>query len=207
MTDEINNWVAQETRNKIQNIVPRDAINASIRLVLANAMYFFGAWTTAFAEANTSTQPFYLSSTTLVEAPLMHQPLLKGVAPNGNPVNVTFNYMQCCPMWSAPGSSNDFQAIELPYGSNQLSMLILLPSQIDGLGRLEQQLSPAFLSAPAGNGQAGGWNQNCARREGPGEKQKLEGQTLKCWSAGRRRAQARVKAPHRPPSGYLVANR
>ena len=62
----------------------------------------------------------------------MHQPfLLDG---NGNPI--TFNYMQ----------SNDFQAIELPYGSNQLSMVILLPSQIAGLRQLEQQLSPAFLS-------------------------------------------------------------
>jgi serpin B len=146
VTDEINNWVAQKTRNKIQNIVPPDAINAATRLVLANAIYFLGAWTTAFAETNTSTQPFYLSSTALVEVPLMHQPLLRVVGPDGNLVTVTFNYMQSYPVGPAPGSSNDFQAIELPYGSNQLSMLILLPSQIDGLGRLEQQLSPAFLS-------------------------------------------------------------
>lgn len=43
--------------------------------------------------------------------------------------------------------TNDFQALELPYGTNgTVSMLILLPWQVDGLGRLEQQLSPAFLS-------------------------------------------------------------
>jgi len=42
--------------------------------------------------------------------------------------------------------TNDFQAIELPYASNQLSMVILLPTQIDGWRQLEQQLSPAFLS-------------------------------------------------------------
>ncbi len=146
VTDEINNWVAQETQNKIQNIVPPDAINAATRLVLANAIYFLGAWTIPFAETNTSTQPFYLSSTTLVPAPLMHQPLLHMVGADSNLVTVTYNYMQTYPVQSGPLSSNDFQAIELPYGSNQLSMLILLPSQTDGLGWLEQQLSPAFLS-------------------------------------------------------------
>jgi serpin B len=146
VTDEINNWVAQETQNRIQNIVPPDAINAATRLVLANAIYFLGAWTIPFAETNTSTQPFYPSSTTLVQVPLMHQPLLEAVGPGGNLVSVTFNYMQSYPGWSAPVSSNDFQALELPYGSNQLSMVILLPSQIDGLRQLEQQLSPAFLS-------------------------------------------------------------
>ena len=88
-TQAINNWVAQETQNKIQNIVPPGLINAATRLVLANAIYFLGVWTTSFEETNTTTQPFYLSSTTLVEAPLMHQPFL--VDGNGNPI--TFNYM------------------------------------------------------------------------------------------------------------------
>jgi serpin B len=140
---EINNWVAQETQNKIQNILPPGSLNADTRFVLANAIYFLGAWTIPFAETNTSTLPFYLSSTTLVEVPLMHQHYWI-LDRDGNAI--TFNYMQSYPGEPAPGSSNDFQAIELPYGSNQLSMLILLPSQIDGLGRLEQQLSPAFLS-------------------------------------------------------------
>ena len=139
---EINNWVAQETRNKIQDILPPGSLNAETRLVLANAIYFLGAWTISFAETSTSTRPFYLSSTNLVKVPLMHQSfwIFDG---DGN--EITFNYMD---NWGGGYSipTNGFQAIELPYGSNQLSMVILLPSQIDGLGRLEQQLSPAFLS-------------------------------------------------------------
>jgi serpin B len=59
----------------------------------------------------------------------MHQPLVGQVAPY-------FKYMQ----------SADFQALELPYASNQVSMLLLLPTQIDGLGQLEQKLTPALLS-------------------------------------------------------------
>jgi serpin B len=124
--DEINRWVAQETKDKIQNILPPGSLNALTRLVLANAIYFKGAWTTAFEETNTVTQPFYVSSTNQVDAPLMHQPL------------VSVNYM----------ATSDFQAVELPYGSNQLaSMVILLPGQIDGYGQLEKRLSPAFLSS------------------------------------------------------------
>jgi serine protease inhibitor len=139
VTQTINNWAAQETQNKIQNVLPPGSINADTRLVLANAIYFLGAWTQAFAVSNTSTQPFYLSSTNQVEAPLMHQPLGQGTN--------TFNFMQTwnSGIFSSPGA-NDFQAIELPYASNQLSMVILLPALADGLSQLEQQLSPAFLS-------------------------------------------------------------
>jgi len=110
VTDEINNWVAQETWNKIQNIVPPGAINSSTRLVLANAIYFLGLWTIPFQETNTSTQPFYLSSTTLVQVPLMYQPLLQVVGADSNLVTVTYNYMQTYPVQSGPLSSNDFQA-------------------------------------------------------------------------------------------------
>jgi len=127
VTEEINNWVAQETQNKIQNILSPGMVNLYTRLVLANAIYFLGVWSTSFEATNTSTQPFYLSSTTQVDAPLMHQPVSQ----------VKFNYMD----------TSDFQAIELPYGSNQLSMVILLPRQVDGLGRLEQELAPALLSS------------------------------------------------------------
>jgi serpin B len=136
-TQTINNWVAQETENKIQNILPAGLINPLTRLVLANAIYFLGVWTESFAETNTSTQPFYLSSTNVVEAPLMYEP-----APSAGH-GILFNYMASDDF---DGQGTGFQAIELPYASNQVSMVILLPAQADGLGQLEQQLSPAFLS-------------------------------------------------------------
>ena len=127
----INEWVAQQTQNKIQNLVPPSAITAATRLILANAIYFKGAWTYTFADTNTSIQPFYLSSTNQVEVPLMYQPRT-----GRDMIGPNFNYMQ----------TPDFQALELPYGSNQLSMMILLPTRIDALNQLEQQLSPSFLS-------------------------------------------------------------
>jgi serpin B len=47
-------------------------------------------------------------------------------------------------------ATNGFQALELPYGSNQLSMVVLLPSQSDGYGQLEQRLSPTFVQSVLG---------------------------------------------------------
>jgi serpin B len=136
----INDWVAQETHDRIQNILAPGSLNSRTRLVLANAIYFLGVWTEAFAETNTTTQPFYLSSNHEVEVPLMHQP-----SPEGS--DLKFRFMQNYAYGiQDPAPTNGFQAIELPYASNQVSMLILLPSQIDSLGQVEQQLSPAFLS-------------------------------------------------------------
>src|SRR5262249_39350874 len=119
--------------------LPPGILDANTILVLGNAIYFLGAWTVAFDPTNTSTQPFYLSGSKFAGVPLMHQP---GASEN---FALYFNYMQSYPLGEAPGS-NDFQAIELPYGTNQLSMMVLLPSQVDGLSSLEQQLSPAFLA-------------------------------------------------------------
>jgi len=121
--DEINRWVAQRTKDKIQNILPPGSLNDLTRLVLANAIYFKGAWTKPFEKSETSDQPFHLSSTKQVNAPLMHH----------------FDEVRYL-------ENSGFQAVELPYASNELSMVVLLPRQIDGCGQLENRLSPGFLS-------------------------------------------------------------
>ena len=124
-TAEINNWVAQKTENKIQIILAPGMLDSLTRLVLANAIYFKGLWAQPFAPTNTSRQLFHISGSNQVDVALMHQP------------SVSANYLD----------AGQFQAVELPYGSNQVSMLILLPHQVDGLPELEQQLSPELLSA------------------------------------------------------------
>jgi serpin B len=135
---EINGWVAQKTMDKIQDILPPHSVDDRTRLVLANAIYFKGAWENPFATSHTSTQPFHLSKESQVDVRLMDQ------------VEI-FKYTE----------NQDFQALELRYrGPDELlpngrylslpnrghvSMLILLPRQIEGIGQLEKQLSPGFL--------------------------------------------------------------
>jgi serpin B len=119
---EINRWVARKTHNKIQNILAPGNVDAQTRLVLANAIYFKGAWANPFNKVITAKEPFLISSNSQANALFM-----------GQAENVSYSENQ------------EFQALELPYKGHEQSMLILLPRQIDGLGQLEKQLSPAFL--------------------------------------------------------------
>ncbi len=120
---EINGWVAQQTKDKIQNILPPGSLDALTRLVLANAIYFKGVWAKPYDKAETSAQSFHLSMTRQADVPLMHH-------------FDNVRYME----------DPDFQAVDLPYASNELSMVILLPRQTEGCGELENRLTPALLS-------------------------------------------------------------
>ena len=124
---EINQWVTQQTKDKIQDILPPKSLTAITRLVLANAIYFKGAWANPFDKGGTSTQPFHLSARRMAEVPLMHH--IDEVRYMGN---------------------SDFQAVELPYSGGELSMMILLPRRLDGCGSLEKQLTPELLSRSLG---------------------------------------------------------
>jgi serpin B len=119
----INGWVAKQTKDKIQDILPPGSLDTSTRLVLADAIYFKGAWAKPFLKAGTSTQPFHLTANRQADVPLMHH--FDQVKYMGN---------------------DSFQAVELPYIGDELSLVALLPRKIDGCGQLEGQLRPAFLA-------------------------------------------------------------
>jgi serpin B len=124
---EINRWVAQKTKEKIQDILPPGSIEGTSRLVLANAIYFKGAWTKSFERSATSIQPFHRAGATPANVPLMHK----------------FDEVRYV-------ENDEFQAVELPYARGELSMVVLLPRQIEGCGKLEGRLRPALLASALG---------------------------------------------------------
>ncbi len=119
----INKWIEQKTNEKIQNMLAPGTVTQETRLILTNAVYFKGDWLDAFDKSATSDAAFHLSSTETVKAPLMH-------------ITSNFNYFD----------GGTFQALELPYKGNALTMVILLPKDIDGLSALEQSLNPRALT-------------------------------------------------------------
>ncbi len=124
VTHEINDWVARQTKDKIKDILSAGDIDGMTRLVLANAIYFKGAWANPFkANATLSNQPFHLNSKEQVKASLLHR-------------TDNIRYME----------NDGFQAVELPYRGNELAMVVFLPRSVDGCSQLETQLSPALLS-------------------------------------------------------------
>lgn len=114
----INQWVAQETNNRIQNLIGPGTLTPATRLVLTNAIYFKGSWLDPFLARDTSSDAFYLTATQTVKTPLMHR--------TGG-----YSYYD----------GGSFQALELPYKDNDLAMVVLLPKQKDGLAALEKQFT------------------------------------------------------------------
>jgi serpin B len=64
----INQWVASETRNRIQDLI--DKIDRDTRLILTNAVYFKGLWSAAFKKEETKPRDFKTKEGP-VQAPLM----------------------------------------------------------------------------------------------------------------------------------------
>lgn len=114
----INRWVEERTEDKIKQLVGPGVLDESTRLVLANAVYFKGAWRSPFDERRTQHLPFKLSPQATVRAPMMYQ-------------QGRFGY------WA----NEELQVLEMPYAGDRLSMLVLLPTAVDGLPRLEKQLT------------------------------------------------------------------
>ncbi len=118
----INRWVEQQTAEKIKDLLPASAVTSDTRLVLTNAIYFKSAWEDQFNKAFTQDEEFHLSTSASVKAPLMHR--------GGG-----YNFFD----------GGSFKALEIPYKNNELSMVVLLPDEVDGLKALEQSLTPANL--------------------------------------------------------------
>ena len=103
--ETLNSWVEEQTNDRIKDLIPEGAIDGLTRLVLTNAIYFKASWVTAFDEGKTAPAPFQLLDGSSVEASMMRA--------SGAKVR-----------YARAGS---FQAVELPYIGNEVSMLILLP--------------------------------------------------------------------------------
>jgi len=106
----INEWVETETNSKIQDLLAEGSLDSATRLVLVNVVYFNAAWARRFDEDNTVKEPFYLLDRTHVMSDMMY-------------VQDEFAYTR----------QTHYQAIELPYVGNELSMIIILPDE----GRFE----------------------------------------------------------------------
>jgi serpin B len=117
----INAWVADKTHDKIKEVldfIPPDAI-----MYIINAIYFKGIWKSEFEKAKTSDLPFYLKDGSVIQVPTMQQ-------------QDTFKYL----------NNELFSAIELPYGSGNFSMVIMLPENGKSTDDIVNQLSPETWS-------------------------------------------------------------
>ncbi len=114
----INQWVAQQTADKIKDLIPPSALDQATTLVLTNAIYFNAKWLYQFNPDSTTPAPFNLRNGSQVSVPTMH-------------ISEQFGYYR----------GDGFTMLELPYTGNQISMILVVPDQ-GKFGQSEQKLSP-----------------------------------------------------------------
>ena len=121
---KINAWVSEQTHRKITEIIDAQSITPETTLILINTIYFKGSWQHQFKESVTEDDEFTLLDGNKVVIPMMHQ------------INV-FHYFE----------SENLQVLEMMYGRrNELSMVVFLPKEIDGLIEFEKNLTSKKLS-------------------------------------------------------------
>lgn len=69
----LNKWAADNTENLINNIVNERMFSPSLRMVIANALYFKGRWQTKFEESMTKQRPFYKENGEEVQVRMMRK--------------------------------------------------------------------------------------------------------------------------------------
>ena len=118
--DVINGWVEDNTNGLINEIIQE--IDPLTVMFLLNAIYFKADWTYQFEESETEDAQF---TTPTGQAPckMMHQ--------EGD-----FIYFE----------NEDFQAVDLPYGNNRLSMTIFLPKVTKSVDEIITNLTPQNLA-------------------------------------------------------------
>ena len=68
----INNWVSDQTNNRINDLLPQGSIDSPTRFVLTNAIYFDAAWQYPFAKESTHNGTFNLLDGSTVTVPMMN---------------------------------------------------------------------------------------------------------------------------------------
>ena len=103
----INAWVAEQTEDRIEEILKEGDVTLETRLALANAIYLKAAWLTPFDEEATAPGAFTLADGTSVQVPLMRL---------------------YAPLAYSAGAG--WRAVELPYVGNGLAMTLIVPDDL-----------------------------------------------------------------------------
>jgi serpin B len=119
---KINDWVAKQTNDRIQDIVPPGAITAMTRLVLANAIWFSGPWANPFDPEQTQDGPFHRLDGAAATVPFMVQ-------------RAHLDY----------GSGDGFRAIEFPFAGSGFVFTVILPDA-GTFDAFEASLNPQVLA-------------------------------------------------------------
>ncbi|KAJ0180002.1 hypothetical protein K1T71_004593 [Dendrolimus kikuchii] len=117
--NEINEWVANKTRNLIPSIIEPDMLDKNTILVLLNVIYFLGNWEKPFNKDNTQKKDFYVTPNETQSIDFMQQ-------------ESSFDYRD--------NDELQAQALRMNYQGDIVSFIIYLPYDRDGLPNMMKKL-------------------------------------------------------------------
>jgi serpin B len=122
----VNEWVADQTNDRIEDLLPEGSVDDGTRLILANAIYFLADWAVAFDPADTADGAFTTLDGGSATVPFM---------------NRDFGDMEEHGVTSA--YHDGVWTLSMPYQDDEVSMILLVPDAADGLPALEASLDAA----------------------------------------------------------------
>ncbi|MBI5571349.1 MAG: ankyrin repeat domain-containing protein [Desulfomonile tiedjei] len=122
---DMNEWVGSVTNGKITNIVDSQQVrNQRWVLAVLNAIYFNSMWEVPFKREQTLLEDFALLDASRIKVPMMRD------------LAHHYRYFE----------EPELQVLEIPYESDELAMVVLLPRKTDGLTTVEKSLTAAKLN-------------------------------------------------------------
>ena len=113
--EEINTWVEEITNDKIKDLLSPGDLTSFTRMVLVNAIYFYGDWEEPFKKKSTMPATFSQMDGNQIQVPFMNQ-------------QSRYNYFE----------DAIIQVLEIPYKDNRASMVIFLPYKNNGIAEFEK---------------------------------------------------------------------
>jgi serpin B len=131
--DQINQWIAVQTRDRIRDAVRSEDVSDLTRTMLVNTAYFKAGWQKEFEPLATKTEDFIRADGTKVKTQLMNQ-------------QSRFSII----------TERGFKAVSLPYVQGETDMVVILPDRADGLPAVERAIAggqlPTTLAKLGGDG-------------------------------------------------------
>nr|XP_048280787.1 serpin I2 [Myodes glareolus] len=124
--ETINTWVESKTDGKIKNMFSENDFGPLTRLVLVNAIYFKGDWKQKFRKEDTEMTDFHKQDGSTVKVPMMKALLRTKYG------YFSESFMTC-------------QVLELPFKSNEFSMVIILPAKGMSIEEAEKQVTARHI--------------------------------------------------------------
>jgi serpin B len=149
---QISSWVEDMTKERIKNLLPSGTVDDLTHLVLVNAIYFKGDWSVPFKVDRTKDLDFTLADGKKVKKPMMNANNLEvakfaAFNEDGSYFKTPMKIQRGAAKGRTSPVGDGFAMLELPYKGNELSMLVIAPSNAKKLAAVESKMTAKNLSA------------------------------------------------------------